>query len=134
MPIHQNTDKSGFLGMTTAEAAGGCDGVGVVGIADRRRADQTRHGSEALYREIVEQSPDAILVHFDSKMIGKALVRDIFKVRPGIPVILCGDVSRKATRKWDRAEGVREFITIPVDSSKLTRTNRYVLDRKARKG
>ncbi|RLC24006.1 MAG: hypothetical protein DRH56_07035 [Deltaproteobacteria bacterium] len=52
-------------------------------------------------------------------MTGDRLAREIMKIRPGIPVILCTGFSERITREQARRMGIREFLLKPLVSRDL---------------
>jgi PAS domain S-box-containing protein len=61
-------------------------------------------------------------------MTGVALAREILRIRPSIPVILCTGHADSAVIEAARATGVREFLAKPVTLRQLAETVRCVLD------
>ena len=123
-----NRSKNGDEYWVFAHVTPSFDGSGnISGYHSSRRVPERRILNETiipLYKSLLEEEE-----RHQSRKDGKALARDVFKGPPGISVSLCSGVSRKAASKRDRATGVREFITKPVDSRKLGRKIRYVLDK-----
>lgn len=66
-------------------------------------------------------------------MKGSELVREIFSLRPDIPVILCSGYTEDINYEKAIALGCREFLVKPLRMKELSRVIRKVLDRKAGK-
>ncbi len=66
------------------------------------------------------------------KMTGTELTREVLRIRPEIPVILCtgfGHAARDfATKEGQVAAGIRELALKPLDRAEMARTIRRVLD------
>ncbi len=62
------------------------------------------------------------------RMSGKVLSREILKLRPDIPVILCSGYSRRITPEEAADIGVRRYLTKPADKRALALCVRQVLD------
>ncbi|MHC4455620.1 MAG: response regulator [Planctomycetota bacterium] len=65
-------------------------------------------------------------------MTGKDLAREIMRIRPGIPVILCSGFSEMIPEKSAKAIGIRDFLLKPVAMGDFARTIRQALDHKCR--
>jgi DNA-binding NtrC family response regulator len=61
-------------------------------------------------------------------MTGVALSREILKIRPEMPVIICTGHSDFITEKKAKAAGIREFMMKPILMKDLARVVREVLD------
>ncbi|HSQ85523.1 MAG TPA: PAS domain S-box protein [Desulfobacterales bacterium] len=59
---------------------------------------------------------------------GDKFVKEILKIRPDIPTILCTGFSEKIDEKKAREIGIRGYIEKPFDKGKLSRLIREVLD------
>jgi len=59
---------------------------------------------------------------------GDNLVKEILKIRPDMPTILCTGFSEKIDEEKAKKIGVREYIDNPFDQGKLSRLVRKVLD------
>jgi len=59
---------------------------------------------------------------------GDNLVKEILKIRPDMPTILCTGFSEKIDEEKAKKIGVREYIDKPFDQGKLSRLVRKVLD------
>jgi len=59
---------------------------------------------------------------------GKNLAKEIMRVRPDIPIILCTGFSEQITRESVRAIGIRAFIKKPVLRRQLAESIRDALD------
>ena len=64
------------------------------------------------------------------KMTGLKLIKEIHKVRPHIPVILCTGYSNEINKTNYLDSGISAFVYKPVNSSELSRVIRNVLDKK----
>ncbi|MCP4344306.1 MAG: response regulator [Desulfobacterales bacterium] len=82
--------------------------------------------------EIFIQDPDSFdLVITDQtmpKMTGEEFAREVMRVKPDIPVILCTGYSELITEDKAKAMGIREFIMKPVVMSEIAVTIRRVID------
>lgn len=65
-------------------------------------------------------------------MTGKDLAREIMRIRPNIPIILCSGFSEMITEKSAKAIGIRDFLLKPVAMGDFARTIRQALDDKCR--
>lgn len=61
-------------------------------------------------------------------MTGDRLAKEIIKIRPDIPVILCTGYSKKISKESIFEIGIKEFVYKPVVKSDLAKTVRKVLD------
>jgi CheY-like chemotaxis protein len=91
-----------------------------------------RSSAEAL--EIFREQPNIFdLVITDQtmpEMTGDMLSREILRIRPDIPIILCTGYSEKITEEKAKAAGIREFIAKPLGTKKLANVIRKVLDQR----
>ncbi len=82
--------------------------------------------------ELFRADPDQFdLVITDMTMphiTGDNLVKEILKIRPDMPTILCTGFSEKIDEEKAKKIGVREYIDKPFDRGKLSRLVRKVLD------
>jgi CheY-like chemotaxis protein/anti-sigma regulatory factor (Ser/Thr protein kinase) len=62
------------------------------------------------------------------KMTGANLAREVLRIRPDIPVILCTGFTELLTPEDAKGMGISEFITKPVGKRQLAETVRRVLD------
>ncbi len=62
-------------------------------------------------------------------MSGEDLAREMIKIRPLLPIILCTGLARKITREQLREMGIVKCIEKPLDRGVLSSTVRQVLDR-----
>ncbi len=69
------------------------------------------------------------------KMTGAEMARELIKVRPDIPIVLCTGFNELIAGKKAKAMGLREVVTKPIVMSDMAETIRRVLDgrRKRRK-
>jgi PAS domain S-box-containing protein len=61
-------------------------------------------------------------------MTGEQLTKEILKIRPGIPIILCTGYSKKITEEKAKRIGIKSFAMKPVVAHELAMTVRKVLD------
>lgn len=62
------------------------------------------------------------------KMTGKELAREILRVRPNVPIILCTGFSDLMTKEEAKTFGISEFVMKPVNMADMAITVRKVLD------
>ena len=62
------------------------------------------------------------------QMTGDKLVRELRKIRPDIPIILCTGYSDKISKKKAKEMGINAFLMKPVGTVDLTGTLRRILD------
>jgi len=103
----------------------------------RRRLERLGYQVEARTNpiealELFRADPDQFdLVITDMTMphiTGDRLVKEILKIRPDIPTILCTGFSEKIDEEKAKKIGVRQYIEKPFDRGKLSRLVRKVLD------
>ena len=63
-------------------------------------------------------------------MTGKELAREIRKIRPDIPIILCTGYSDQIDNNIARALGINAFIMKPIEMTEMANTIRDLLDNK----
>ncbi len=61
-------------------------------------------------------------------MTGDVLAREILKIRPDIPVILCTGYTEIISKEQAQAIGIRDYILKPIVKQEMARTVREVLD------
>ncbi len=61
-------------------------------------------------------------------MTGYDLAREMLKIRPDIPVMLCTGYSETVSREKARAAGIREFVMKPINLQETAKIIRRVLD------
>ncbi|MCF8039789.1 MAG: PAS domain S-box protein [Desulfohalobiaceae bacterium] len=61
-------------------------------------------------------------------MTGDRLTRDVLRIRPDIPVILCTGHSERVTRETAKDLGAAKYLQKPTDMNELAVSVRYVLD------
>jgi CheY-like chemotaxis protein len=66
-------------------------------------------------------------------MTGDKLARELLRIRPGIPIILCTGFSGHITEEKAKAIGVREFVMKPLVIADLAKVVRQALDSQKRK-
>ena len=59
---------------------------------------------------------------------GDKLVKEILKICPDIPTILCTGFNEKIDEEKAKKIGIRQYIEKPFDKGKLSRLVRKVLD------
>lgn len=96
----------------------------------------TVKSSEAL--EVFRKDPEKFdLIITDQtmpNMKGSELIKEIFSLRPHIPVIICSGYTEDINYEKAIALGCREFLVKPLRMKELSRVIRKVLDREAGKG
>jgi CheY-like chemotaxis protein len=63
-------------------------------------------------------------------MTGDQLVRELLRIRPDIPVILCTGFSERMDEERAQSAGFRAYAMKPLERKKLAITVRRVLDQK----
>ena len=90
------------------------------------------NGIEAL--ELFREHPDNFDIVISDmtmpNMTGEKLAKEILKICPDIPIILCTGFSKEMTTEKAMAMGIREFIIKPFSIQELAKTIRKVLDNK----
>ena len=90
------------------------------------------NGLEAM--DIFRKDPKAFdLIIADQtmpKMTGVELSKELLKIQPDLPIILCTGYSEVITKDDAKAIGIREFLIKPIIMSKMARTIREVLEEK----
>ncbi len=61
-------------------------------------------------------------------MTGKELARELLRIRPGLPIILCTGFSEMITEEKAAKMGIRAFATKPLSIRDLAETARKLLD------
>ena len=61
------------------------------------------------------------------KMTGDVLAKEILKIRPDIPVILCTGFSETITKEKALSAGIRDFLMKPVKVQDLAASVQKVL-------
>lgn len=61
-------------------------------------------------------------------MTGDQLIKEILKMNPGIPIILCSGFSSKVDADQAIKPGARQYIEKPLNRKQLARAVREVLD------
>ena len=84
--------------------------------------------------EIFRADPDRFdLVITDMtmpQMNGDQLVKEVLKIHPDMPTILCTGFSERIDEEKAKSIGIRKYIEKPINSSKLAKIVRKVLDEK----
>lgn len=60
-------------------------------------------------------------------MSGETLARELLKIRPDVPIILCTGFSHTMTAEKSKAMGIRAFRSKPLSAKQLAQTLREVL-------
>ena len=103
----------------------------------RRRLERLGYQVEARTNpidalELFRTDPDQFdLVITDMTMphiTGDKLVKEILKIRPDMPTVLCTGFSEKINEERAKEIGIRQYIEKPFDKGKLSRLVREVLD------
>ncbi len=63
-------------------------------------------------------------------MTGEMLAKELMRIRPDIPIILCTGYSEVITEEKAKAMGIREFVMKPIVTRDMAKTIRNVLDKK----
>jgi len=96
------------------------------------RAEAQMNPSEAL--KLFCNNPDQFdLVITDMtmpEMSGEQLAKEVLKIRPDIPIILCTGFSERIDDKKAKGIGIRRYIEKPINRSDLAKLVRQVLDEK----
>lgn len=61
-------------------------------------------------------------------MTGEELSKELMRIRPDIPIILCTGYSELITEDKAKSMGIREFVMKPLVARELAETVRKVLD------
>ena len=61
------------------------------------------------------------------KMTGDELARELLKIRPDMPIILCTGFSEKIDEEKAKEIGIREFVMKPIVTREIAKTIRKVL-------
>ncbi|MCP4578023.1 MAG: PAS domain S-box protein [Deltaproteobacteria bacterium] len=64
------------------------------------------------------------------KMTGEMFAKELMRIRPDIPIILCTGYSERTSEKQAKKLGIREFAMKPLEIRDLANTVRKVLDNK----
>jgi len=84
---------------------------------------------------VFRQTPDKYdLVITDQTMpimTGYNLAKELMRIRPGIPVILCTGFSETVSKEEAEAIGIRKYVMKPIVSAEAARIIRQVLDENA---
>ena len=63
-------------------------------------------------------------------MTGVQLAKELLKIRPDIPIILCTGHSETVSPEMAKEAGIREFLMKPLAKQELAEAVRRVLDKK----
>jgi len=61
-------------------------------------------------------------------MTGDTLSKELMKIRPDIPIILCTGFSERISEEKAKAIGIKEFVMKPLAMGDLAKRIRKVLD------
>ncbi len=90
----------------------------------------TTRSTEAL--EIFRNKPnqfDLVITDMSMpKMTGDQLIKELLKIRPDIPILLCTGYSERITEEKAQELGIRAYAQKPLELKKLAKTVRSVLD------
>jgi len=62
------------------------------------------------------------------KITGEELTKELMRIRPDIPVILCTGYSKRITEEKAKAIGIKAFVMKPIHTQVMAETVRHVLD------
>ena len=65
------------------------------------------------------------------QMTGDMLARELIKIRPDLPVIICTGFSENITKEKAATMGIKAFLMKPLRKEELAHTIREVLDEAA---
>ncbi len=94
---------------------------------------ESRNSSTDALKDFRSQPDKFDLVITDQTMphmTGADLAKEIMRIRPDIPVILCTGYSEIISEEKAKSIGIREFIMKPIESRILANTVRRILDEK----
>ncbi|MDA3834210.1 MAG: response regulator [Spirochaetales bacterium] len=101
-------------------------------LLSRRGYQTTAITSSTEALELFRAHPDGFdLVLTDQTMpllTGEQLTKELLKLRPELPIIICSGNSEKMSRKKALSIGIKVYMTKPVDARELALTIRQVLD------
>jgi CheY-like chemotaxis protein len=83
-----------------------------------------------LFRDIPNQFDLVITDMSMPQMSGERFVKEILKIRPDIPTILCTGYSEKIDKQKAKEMGICQYIEKPINRSVLAKSVRNVLDEK----
>ncbi len=63
-------------------------------------------------------------------MTGDKLARELIRIKPEIPVILCTGYSARINQKQALTMGIRAFVSKPILRREIAETIRKILDKK----
>jgi len=95
----------------------------------RVTAKQDPREALAAFREDAEGFDLVITDMTMPNQTGADLAREILRIRPGTPILLCTGYSERVTEQEARDQGIRAFVMKPVVLRELAETVRTVLDR-----
>jgi|GEM_PF-1117526 len=65
------------------------------------------------------------------RMTGVALAREMMRIRPGIPIVLCTGFSERVTEEAVKEEGIRTLAMKPLEMREIAEVIRGILDERA---
>ncbi len=110
----------------------------VIGVIERKMLEtlgyQVHVESDSLeaLRRFKENPNQCDLVISDvtmPKLPGDALARELFKIRPDLPVILCSGFTTRITENEAKSMGIREYLSKPIQLEDFANAVRSALDR-----
>jgi PAS domain S-box-containing protein len=82
--------------------------------------------------ELINKNPDqfdlAITDQTMPRLTGVELAKQVLKIKPGLPIILCTGFSSKVDREKAKEVGIREFASKPLNRRDIAKLIRQVLD------
>jgi PAS domain S-box-containing protein len=83
-----------------------------------------------LFRDNFDQFDLVITDMTMPQMTGEQLVKEILKIRPDMPIIICTGFSEKMNEERARIMGIRRYVEKPINNADLAKLIRKVLDEK----
>ena len=84
----------------------------------------------ALKHEQSKRTEELLNAIMDATSHGIALVKEILKIRPDMPIILCTGFSEKINDEKAKTLGIHQYIEKPINRRDLAKLVRQVLDEK----
>ena len=81
-----------------------------------------------LYRDDPDRFDLVITDQTMPRMMGSELARELMRLKPGLPIILCTGFSETITEEEAKQLGIREFLLKPIIMQELAETVRLVLE------
>ena len=92
------------------------------------------YDSEEAFTSFVRKKESYDIIITDQTMPhmpGSELAKEIFKIKPDFPIILCTGYSSLVSEKAGLKMGIKEFLLKPVDWERLAQVVRVALDNQA---